>query len=235
MEAWINARWTDETPEAESVGPLSKEAYFSFVESMDAFGSFEGVENPPAWLESLRIDRKQGVLETPHWVVWLDCVKADLFAQLKWRLPPWDPDNEDHAQTRRLQILDMPKEMFRVAVLLLSDKEQAEDSARGQFAEAAWHRITMGPKLPGIPVVAAGDFDLVGGAREQIRHHGQCSDEERSSLVQVFNFDFIAEADFGADEGGNPGPGRPEGPDEGPAEIDEQQLLPYVYNPFEVR
>jgi hypothetical protein len=235
MEAWINARWTDETPEAESIGPRSKDAYFAFVESMDAFSSFEGVRNPPEWLTVLRIDRKQDALEIPHWVVWLDCVRADLFAHLKWRLQPWDPDNGDHTQTRRLQILDMPSEMFRVAVVLLSDKEQAEALARGQIAGAAWHRITMGPKLAGIPVVAAEDFDLVGGVREQIRHHGQCSDEERSSLVQVFNFDFIAEADFGEDEGGNPGPGRPEGPDGGPAEIDERTLLPYVYNPFEVR
>jgi hypothetical protein len=235
MEAWINARWTDEAPETGLVGPLSKDAYFAFVESVDAFSSFEGVENPPDWLNSLRVDRKQDALETPHWVVWLDCVKADLFARLEWRLPPWNPDIEDHAQSRRLQILDIPREMFRVAVLLLSDKEQAEDLARGQFVEAAWHRITMGPKLVGIPVVAAEDFDLIGGEREQIRHHGQCTEEERSSLVQVFNFDFIAEAEFGGDEGGDSGPGKPEDPGGGPLETDERALLPYVSNPFEVR
>jgi hypothetical protein len=93
----------------------------------------------------------------------------------------------------------------------------------------------MGPTLAGIPAVAAEDFDLVGGVREQIRHHGQCSEDERSSLVKVFNFDFIAEAEFGEDEGGNPGPGRPEGPSGGPTELDERTLPPYVYNPYQVR
>ncbi len=210
-----------------------KDAYFAFVESMDGFSTFEEIETPPDWLECLRIDREKLGLNAPHRVVWLDCVKAEQFTKLDWREQPWDANNEDHARIRRERILDLPQEMFRVVVLLLSMKEGTEESVYGQFAEAAWHRITMGPTLPGIPGVAADDFDLIGGTREQISYLGRCSDEERSSLVQVFNFDFIAEADFG-DEDGNDGPDRPVGPDRGPSGI-ELTNPPYIYSPFQTR
>jgi hypothetical protein len=215
MTAWMQAGESSSEGDHGATAARNGDAYFAFVESMDEFGSFDEIPEPPDWLMQIRLARKQRGLPNPTWIVWLDCVRAGYFLdQITWRGEPCDINNREHAARRRERIASFENDKFRVAAVLLSNEFGSEARAAAQFAEASWHRITLGNRIPGIPAAMGEDFDLEVATREEIQigHFGACPLDEHRDLLRVFNFNFIADAGR-EEEGGSQGPkGPPEGP-----------------------
>jgi hypothetical protein len=228
MDAWMQdgEGFADDYPKDDRLvtNLQSWDAYFAFVESMDVFGSFEGIPEPPEWLTQLKRQRDARGLPHPTWLVWLDCVRAGYFLDgVTWRDEPCDINNREQAARRRDRIASLEHDHFRVAAVLLSERSGYEVGAAAQFARASWHRITLGNRIPGIPAATGEDFDLEAVTREEIQigYFGACPLEERLDLLKVFNFNFIADAGWD-DEGGDP---EPKSPPEGP----QNRLKPRIW------
>jgi hypothetical protein len=219
MEAWMQngAGFSDNFSRDDRLDTTAKsgDAYFSFVESMDEFGSFDEIPKPPEWLKLLNLMRRSRGLPDPKWVVWLDCIRAGYFLdEVTWRDEPCEINNREQGSRRRERIASFEPGNFRVAATLLSDQSADEAGTALQFARASWHRITLGNRVPGIPAAMGEDFDLDAAAREEIQigYFGGCPLEEHLELLKVFNLNFIGDARWD-DEGGTQGPkGRPAGP-----------------------
>jgi hypothetical protein len=46
----------------------------------------------------LKSARTAQALSEPNWVVWLDCVGAEYFLDLRWRTEPCEINNREHAR-----------------------------------------------------------------------------------------------------------------------------------------
>ena len=175
--------------------------YFAFVEAIDALDD-KAMKNreglPEYWPDILSL-RDAADLKHPTHRIWLDCVRRDYFLNLEWLHEPCRRDQLEDANRRRQRLLDMDVDQFAVVLLLFNSEDAAGNIE--QFREGSWHDIALNPSS-GLPVVAAPDFDLVEARPCYIQGH-EAAQANRHLLQNVFNLDFLPDADLGG-RGGTP-------------------------------
>ena len=175
--------------------------YFAFVEGIDALDG-EALKNSkglPEYWPDILTRRNDDDLKHPTHRIWLDCVRLDYFINLDWLHETCKRNYFDDANRRRQQLLEMDSDQFAVILLLFHPDDAAGNIE--QFREGSWHEITLNPST-GLPVVAAPDFDLVEAQSCYIHGH-EATEANRIALLNVFNLDFIPDADLG-EHGGTP-------------------------------
>lgn len=181
------------------LGPYGKDEFFAFVESADELDKtghdLDGLGSD--WFGALLKVRGDQGLSEPTQFVWLDCVRANYFAELTWRGETCDINNAIEAARRRDRIASLDGSKFIVMPLLLSRHIEAERSTFLQLMEVSWHRVTIGTQA-GLPVLVAPDFDLEPGERNVLnfRYEMICDEAERTSLTAVFNLNFLPDANL---------------------------------------
>jgi len=188
--------------------------YFAFVEGVEEIGKSAAPKDAPEWWRQVLQKRKP--LPLPTHCIWMDCVRVRDFLELDWRFEACEIGDVKQGDTRRDRIMSLPGTMFRIVVVLLSKHSAAEAKILTAFNESAWHRIILGPR-PGAPAVVGPDFDLEEGGIEYLKleHYGACPPDERGQLLNVFNLNFIPDAEFGSDgDSASPSPMNPPGSDE---------------------
>ncbi|HTV87148.1 MAG TPA: hypothetical protein VME63_17245 [Dyella sp.] len=184
--------------------------YYAFVESTDALDGkrLDDRAGLPEYWPGILTRRREASLYEPTHRVWLDCVRRDYFLDLDWRTEPCERNNIEHANKRRRQLLGMDPHQL-ATVLLLTHRED-EDGAMEPLQEGSWHRIELG-SFHGLPVVVAPDFDLIAAQEHYLRWYGEVTQLERDWLANVFNVDFVPDAQWG-DRGGPTPPPYPQAP-----------------------
>jgi hypothetical protein len=128
--------------------------------------------------------------------MWLDCLNANYFAELAWRGESCDIGSTEHSEQRkqRLSSLDLVQS---VAVALLLSDADLNVKAFTNLSTTSWHRISLHHSR-GLPVAVASNFDF--GAQVVrmmgLEYEGQCSDGETTSLLAVFNLNFVPDANL---------------------------------------
>ncbi|HKT27594.1 hypothetical protein [Dyella sp.] len=178
--------------------------YFAFVEAIDPL-SDEAMKHrerlPEHWPGIL--DRRHPDSRPPTHRVWLDCVRRDYFLDLDWVRAPYKRSMPEVDNQRRHLLLEMDVDQFATILLLLSDTDI--HGGVEQIQEGSWQEIILSPSV-GLPVVAAADFDLIDAQPCYIT--GQdAAKEHRDLLLNVFNLEFLPDADFGEYGGTPPWPG----------------------------
>jgi hypothetical protein len=178
--------------------------FFAFVESSDDFDP-DAKNQPPEWWRRINVERIRRGRPSPDHLIWLDCISADAFGSLPWRDELCEINDREQALRRRSQINDIDASALVVAPLLLSRTFKEEAELIAGFGEAAWHLVRLGPDGP-IPTLVAPAFEVeTAESRTLTFEYGAVStDPERASLTNVFNFNFLPDADLGADHGGAP-------------------------------
>jgi hypothetical protein len=177
--------------------------YFAFVESTDEFDS-EAKHGNDQWgnrIAALLQQRMEAGTKWPERLVWLDCVHAPYFASLPWRDDPCEVNNPDQATARRELIQAFDPSAFRVALLLTNLTFDEVPVDFGAPTGVLWHRVRLG-KEGSLPVTTGADFDLEGDAQSlRFTYLGLCTEDERASLNNVFNFNFLPDANLGGTRG----------------------------------
>lgn len=175
--------------------------YFAFVEAIDALDGEalkQSKDMPEYWLDILS-RRSDDDLKDPTHRIWLDCVRQDYFLNLDWRNETCRRNQFDDANRRRHELLEMDADQFAAIFLLVNAADAAGNIE--QFREGSWHEITLSPST-GLPVVAAPDFDLAEVQPCYIRGY-EATEANRNLLLNVFNLDFLPDADLDGN-GGTP-------------------------------
>lgn len=184
--------------------------YLAFVEAIDqldgdALKTRDGM--PDYWIDILD-ERNVASLDLPTHRIWLDCVRSDYFSGIEWRHETCRRNDDAAASRRRHQLLDLDPDQFATVLLLLSPNDGSGGAAAlEQFQEGSWHEVELN-SLRGLPVVAASDFDLVVAQRCYFEWQHEVAELERDVLRNVFNLDFIPDADWG-ERGSKPPQPRP--------------------------
>ena len=180
-----------------------REKAIAFVESSDDLDPDYFEQKEPEWWQ--RILNERGRLErpTPDHLVWLDCVHARSFMQLPWREDACEIGDAGAAARRREQIKSLDPSILIVAPLLITRRFAAEGLLLVELGEAAWHRVKL-DEHGDIPTVIAPDFDLEAEYCRWVYfdHRAKCSEPERATLQNVFNLNFLPEAELGGERGG---------------------------------
>lgn len=170
--------------------------YFAFVESIDTLDGERLRDRdalPGYWSHILDI-RNAGALDPPTHRIWLDCVRRDYFLSLDWREETCTRNRIDDANKRRRQLLEMDTDQLATVLLLMNRDD--EDDALERLQEGSWHQIELRPSH-GLPVVVAPDFDLVAARLYYLRWKDEVPQLERDWLLNVFNLEFVLDADLG--------------------------------------
>jgi hypothetical protein len=189
--------------------PYGPQEYFAFVEGDELLDPGALRRNEAAWWAPILERRRQLGFAPPDRFVWLDCVSARFFAELPWRKEICEIGDVEQARRRRAQIQALREHasQFIVVPLFMSRYDELP-SFEKSFGAADWHRIEIGPQ-PGVPVLVSEqlDFDHAGSKAQlrNLRYIAECYGDELRSLRNVFNLDFLPDADLGANEGGTPG------------------------------
>jgi hypothetical protein len=180
--------------------------YFAFVESSDPLVRSRLADPKTDPFEIIISERSALRLSLPRRAVWLDCVHAKYFMRLPWKDEICEIGNPRHAAVRREQLKQLDRAYFRAALLLGNPSSASEHGPFEEFQRATWHRVVLSKERGGLPVIVAPDFDLGLDERElrQLRFLGQCSRFERKSLTNAFSLDFLADANVGKLERGDP-------------------------------
>ena len=188
--------------------PYGPNEYFGFVEGDELIDPGALRRNETAWWAPILERRRQLGLATPDRLVWLDCISARFFAELPWRKQICEIGNAEHSRRRRahIQALREHVSQFIVVPLFMSRYDELP-SFEKSFEAADWHRIEIGQQ-PGIPVLTSEQLDFDHAASKaqprNLRYIAECYGDELRSLRNVFNLDFLPDADLGAGEGGTP-------------------------------
>jgi hypothetical protein len=189
--------------------PYGPQEYFGFVEGDEPLDPGALQRNEAACWAPILERRRQLGLAPPDCFVWLDCVSANFFAQLPWRKEICEIGNVEQSRRRRAQIQALREHasQFIVVPLFMSRHDELPPFEKS-FGAADWHRVEIGEQ-PGIPVLASEQLDFDHAAskaqRRNLRYIAECCGDELRSLRNVFNLDFLPNADLGAGEGGTPG------------------------------
>lgn len=199
----------------EQISGGGPDEYFAFVESFDKLAAWSGGGKGGAMqsiVDPLLYLRAKLEFPQPAALVWLDCVAAQYFMQLDWRNETCEIGNAAESKRRREQIRALDRSKMRVVLLPLGIDGEDEGRINEEFVRAAWHRVVLAGESPGLPSATGPDFDLEADARDirYVRHVRRCSEDEHSSLVNVFSLAFLPDADFGKGERTDPNtPPRP--------------------------
>jgi len=181
--------------------------YFAFVESMEPVATRRTLpQNSTEDITGrLLVARDRLGLSAPGTAVWLDCVQSRYLLQLPWRNEVCREGSADDAARRRKQIRALDRSKFRVGLLFIDARNDAESATALAFSRTAWHRVTLLNQAEGIPIMMDADFDIGidTGDMRFLRYLTQCSSGELRSLLNVFNLDFIPTASFGNDQRGD--------------------------------
>lgn len=182
------------------------EHYYAFVESIEPLSiekdpprPFAPEERPPGWRSVLE-SRIGEDLPKPTHAIWLDCVSARYLDVLDWRYERCRPGNREESATRRKQLLALDGNQFVAALVLVSNDHLDESTPLQAFGTADWHVIQLG-KETGIPASIGIDFEealeLPDTTIRRVHWHETCSGDLLITLRNVFNLNFLPDADFG--------------------------------------
>lgn len=182
------------------IGPYRPNQYFAFVESYDVSEELS--------IRRVRSNRR-GRYSLFFYTMWLDCINAQYFAELDWRDDSCEINNPSDSKRRRTLIQDLDASKFSVARIDGSSSGLGIPGELAVFGESAWHLVDF--ETPeGIAAQVGTDFDLEGAAELFIQHDRFPSDYELASLKNVFNLDFLPDADLdGRERPENEPPPRP--------------------------
>jgi hypothetical protein len=177
--------------------------YFAFIDDEEELDA-QLLEGPAEhWWSAIAQARRQRDLPPPSKLFWLDCVSARYFEALPWRLEICDVGNVSNSARRREQIGALDASQFIIVPLFLSSGPD-ERFISTQFAESDWHRVVVAEEK-GLPVLSAPDYDfeLGIGVLRYLRYAAECTEGERVSLRNVFNLNFLPDAEIGREGEGN--------------------------------
>ena len=191
---------TDLRDEPIELDDYPADIFFAYVESRELLREselFEYARDLP-WVQYVLAERKGGGRKPPHALLYLDCVNARYFAGLPWRGERCDPRDERQSALRRERLLALDRREFLVVGLFLDPKADLRVTDAGRLAASTWHVIRLNP-FDGIPVVSSADYDfaepVIQAAR--LQYVDSCRDNELRSLTNVFNLNFLPDAELG--------------------------------------
>jgi len=114
----------------------------------------------------------------PIHVVWLDCIRQEIFDAWYWEHVRCDPSDSAHQSRRRFHLPELPANAFVSSIILASRSAEAE--LHRTPSSALWHRSVLGESR-GMPFMIGSDFEASVEAHmsDQSRWSGKAAWESR--------------------------------------------------------